>query len=573
MPSIMITDQALLQPHAAARLASRPPALEGALAVPVTGSARVVSGGPGAAYADFGLTPYDTTADNIRTARMDPAALHVLATGTSDANAGWRRTEITTTVPTAARYAEVRLRLPSLAQGAQVQAGAVMVASHESLNLVPRDAAYHLSTCCYTGQACHTTLSADRPLVGARSLKCEPTGTETWAGPQPTAAALTRLESTNHPLVVTGSVTSAAARPGELLVHFYDADKKLLTSLTAATFTTDGAWTWSSYQGIVTPPTGAVFAAVTVRLQTTQVFYCDAFGLRYQALRPTRPAQPYQAARHLTLDLRANRVNLARNPSFTKDSAGWLTYVPGASDAAVPVSSSVGRTRPGAAVFSATATAPEAPPVGTRIGIGTTVSTQEAATALEIVRPGRPHTLSAYVRDEPTSLPTRLYVEVTTDVPGQGIARTLLRSDTTTEVQQAHPEHTDGPWARLHVTWTPPTGSHRWVTAWVGPDSESWRQGNSSSFAVDDLLLEEGSLREYFDGAGPSGSQHPDYLWEEWRTDEHARSHYYRERRTLQRRLAETLADHIPLGTPYDLRYAAPPENTENGEGDSLLRV
>ncbi|WP_030661009.1 hypothetical protein [Streptomyces rimosus] len=565
MTSIVINDEALLQPHAAARLASHPPALEGALAVPVSGSARVVSGGPGAAYADFGITPYNTTADSTRTARMDPAALHVLSAGTSDANAGWRRSEITTTVPTAARYAEVRLRLPLLAQGAQVQAGSVMVTRHASVNLLPRNAAYHLTSCSYAGQACRTALSADRSLVGARSLKCEPTGTDTWAGPQPTAAALARLETTSNPLIVTGSVTNAAARPGELLAHFYDTDQKLLATMTAATFTTDGAWAWSSYQGIVSPPAGAIYAAVTPRLQTTDVFYCDAFGLRYQALRPTRPAQPYQAARHLTLDLRATRVNLARNPSFTKDAAGWLTYVPGTPDTAVSVGSSVGRTRPGAAVFSANATAPEAPPVGTRIGIGTTTGTQETATALEIVRPGRPHTLSVYVRDEPTSLPTRLYVEVTSDIPGQGLARTLLRSDTTTEVRQTHPEHTDGPWTRLHVTWTPPTGGHRWTTAWIGPEPESWRQGSSSSFAVDDLLLEEGPLREYFDGAGPGGSQHPDYLWEEWRTDEHARSHYYRERRTLQRRLAEMLADHIPLGTPYDLRYAAPPGNTEIG--------
>ncbi|KUL44727.1 hypothetical protein ADL22_12345 [Streptomyces sp. NRRL F-4489] len=563
MTTMPITDQALLQPHATARLASRTNDLEGTLIAPISGSALVASGGPGASYSDLGIAQYNTTAETVRTARMDPAALQVINAAVTDTNNGWRRASLTTTVPAAnsaypaARYAEVRLRLPALAQGAQIQVGSAMVTRQNAVNILPRDAAYQLTSCCYSGPTCRTALSTDRALVGARSLRCEPTTEAPWAGPQPTAAALARLETTNSSLIANGSVATESPTPGELLVHFYGADQALLSTSTVTTFTTNGAWAWSSYQGTATPPANARYAAVTIRLQTTQPFHCDAFGLRYQTLRTNRPAEPYQAARHLTINLRANRVNLARNPSLTNDAAGWLTYLPGTQPGTVTIQSSTGRARPGAASFAATASPTDPPAPGTRIGLGTSASSQAAATPLEIITMGRPHTLSAYVAEQPQStVPVRLWVEITTHVPGKGLVREIYPGESTAEARQTR-GRTEGDWVRISHIFTPPPGVHRWVSAWVGPDPETYHSGAVCSFYLDDVLLEEGDvLRPYFDGSG----QNPDYLWEDWDVTEHARSHYYRERRTLQRRLAEVLGDHIEHGTPYDLRYASAPQ-------------
>ncbi|MFE9412350.1 hypothetical protein ACFYN0_26680 [Streptomyces sp. NPDC006704] len=561
------------------KLTVRVPALQGTTAAPITVTARAFAASAYGALSDFAFTPYNTLTDTDRTALMDPATLMVTGIGTQDTNDGWSRAYVTSTVPQGrnigvpdspyrgARYAEVRVRLPQLPQGVQPQISAVMVERQTALNLLNHDAAYQLVSCCYTGSKCDVVLSGEQVMVGARSLKCVVTDTSGsgWLGPVPTLAALAPIKANSPTLSISGSVATPAAEQFVLKASFYDATRTLIGTQDSSMFATRGAFEWAAQSFTVRPPAAAVYASVVPSLQpsatlvTGTAFFVDALGIRYQSLRSVPPAMPgYRAARHMYIDLKANRVNLARNPSLTDNApVCWLSHTPGSASTPAPVRSYAGRTRPGAAEYTATATVTTAFPDGTRIGLGSTVSHQSSATPLEIINLGQRHILSAYISEQAANtVPVRMFVEITENVPGKGIVRTVYRGESTAEVRAANPQRVEGGWVRISLAFTPPPGTNRWVSAWVGPDPSAFVSGATSSFFLDDVLLEEGStLLPYFDG----GNHHPDYLWENGDSSEHTRSHFYRERRTLQRRLAQAVGDHIELGTPYDLRYATPP--------------
>ncbi|MFI2616691.1 hypothetical protein [Streptomyces sp. NPDC018584] len=529
---------------------------------------------------DFGFTPFNTINDVDRTPLMDPVTLMVAATGTQDANNGWSRAFVTSTVPQGrnigvpsnpyrgARYAEVRVRTPALAQGATPQINSVMVERQQAVNLLSHDAAYQTRSCCYTGSKCDVVLSGDRMVVGSRSLKCTVTDTSSpgWFGPTPTFAALAPIRPASPTLVLSASVATPSAEQFVLKASFYDTNRALISTQDSSVFTTRGNYEWAAKGFTWTPPATARYVSVVPSVQPSATlplgtdFYVDALGVRYQSLRSVAPAMPgYRAARHMYIDLKANRVNLARNPSITDNNpVCWLTHTPGSASTPALVRTYTGRTRPGAAEFTATLTgAKTVYPEGTRIGLGSNVSAQAAGTPLEVINLGQRHILSAYISEQPANtVPVRAFVEIAADVPGKGIVRTVYRGESTAEVREHHPERVEGGWTRISVAFTPPTGTARWVSAWFGPDPEQYVGSATSSFYLDDILLEEGStLLPYFDGGG----HHPDYIWEEWEATEHSRSHFYRERRTLQRRLKEVIGDHVEHGTPYDLRYGSAP--------------
>ncbi|MFJ2113389.1 hypothetical protein ACIOEX_16135 [Streptomyces sp. NPDC087850] len=582
MNSLVINDGAYLDAFdAPLRLNVRVPALRGKTAASVTGTARVFAASAFGSVTDFGFTPYNTLADTSRTPLMDPVTLMVAATGTQDANNGWSKAYVTSTVPQGrnigalgstyrgARYAEVRVRMPALAQGVAPQINSIMIERQQALNLLSHDAAYQLRSCCYTGAACDVALSGDRFVVGSRSLKCTVTDTSTtsWIGPVSTFAALAPIKPSSPTLVFSASVATAAAERFVLKASFYDAARSLISSQDSPILVTRGNYEWAAKSFTHRPPVSAVYASVVPCLQPSSSlslgteFFVDALGIRYQSLRSVTPAVPgYRAARHMYIDLKANRVNLARNPSVTdNDPVCWLSHTPGTASTPALVRSYTGRTRPGAAEYASTlSVAKTVYPEGTRIGLGSNVSKQATGTPLEIVNLGRRHILSAYISEQAANtVPVRAFVEITEDVPGKGLVRTVYRGESTAEVREQHPERVEGSWTRISVPFTPPAGTSRWVSAWFGPDPEQYQGTVTSSFFLDDILLEEGStLLPYFDGGG----HHPDYLWEEWDATEHSRSHLYRERRTLQRRLKEVIGDHIEHGTPYDLRYASAPK-------------
>ncbi|MCC3766030.1 hypothetical protein [Streptomyces sp. UNOC14_S4] len=560
------------------------PAMSAEVTAGFKGSAQLFGASAFGGFTDFGFAAFGNTRAGRRIPWVDPVSAMTLGHGIVDATDGWRRTFLTATVPQGrntgvtnssyrgAAYAALAVRLPNLPKGATPQLSAVMVERHTGSNLLHADAAYHLRAVCYTGTCCDVTLSADLVLVGNRSLRCTVTNPAGPAiGPTPTFAALAKLPDNAPPLTLSASVATSFAETFTLVGTFYDALGNALSSTDGSKkFTTPGGYGWANATLDVTPPPAAVYASVvpsvrpSATLQVGENIYTAAFGVRYQSLTAPRPGKNgYRPARHMYINLLANRINLARNPSLTSNTpATWRTYTP-EGDGPTVITQAVGRTRPGAGDFRATPSSPEAVhPDGTRIGIGSSVSPQPSSTALELIHVGRQHTLSAYIRETPgNTLPVHAFVRVTQEIPGKGTVATVHRGISTTDVRAQHPEHTDGEWVRVWITFTPPPGSSRWVTAWFGPPVEDFTGSTVSSFQLDDVLLEEaGILQPYFDGA----AHHPDYLWEDTGpaagdSGEHTRSHLYRERRSLQRRLAENLDAHIQHGTPYDLRYATAP--------------
>ena len=113
-------------------------------------------------------------------------------------------------------------------------------------------------------------------------------------------------------------------------------------------------------------------------------------------------------------------------------------------------------------------------------------------------------------------------------------------------------EVTTSEWARPYVTATAPSNA---VYASVKVEYTT-TVGNV--VLLDSALFENsGQLLEYFDGSGGQGTVY-DFFWE-GNVPNAARSHYYKNRFSIQTRLIESvLQNQLPLGTTAALYLAQP---------------
>jgi hypothetical protein len=269
----------------------------------------------------------------------------------------------------------------------------------------------------------------------------EPVGDDptSWYGPEPTAFCLAPLSAyqpgaDGQPPVLwaRGSITTAEARRWALQVRFYDSACNEISRATSSWTVTHGSWLWDTCDFYATQPETAVYATLQplVEIDDTsylgESFYFDGARLMFFAGQMAGSDTGYEPARKITIDMEADRVNLARNSAFTHNLSGWqaLNNSSGSTMTTLVIDPSVGRTRGGSALCSAQTGQDYED--GDRVGMGTAVGMNPDAIALEVVNPGYPHTLSVWVlRDEDSdSTPVRLMVR--TPKFGSGYGSNLL---------------------------------------------------------------------------------------------------------------------------------------------------
>ncbi|MFD4858443.1 hypothetical protein [Streptomyces atratus] len=252
----------------------------------------------------------------------------------------------------------------------------------------------------------------------------------------------------------------------------------------------------------------------------------------------------YVTPRKLTINIKANRVNLVNNPSITSASTGWGTGGYGTAPFPGSYDSTQGRLKPGAYKFSAPADlTPYAPSTDMSAGLLTSWNTSSVGGFGW--KPSTIYTSSVYVKLGPNCPNLTL-------APGYEPIDGVLTTDA---ARAEHPELIDGEWIRLWATYMTGPGDNGLVSLSVTVKSaEAQATGVGALFWIDDALVEEGStVGEYFDGSS-SGA---DFLWAG--TENFSSSHYYRGFRSNAYRLNDIAKSALPHGTQVELRFAQPP--------------
>lgn len=531
-----------------------------------SGTAAVLRKLPSGGVTDFGLW----IAGQPDTA-MSRDLTHSSGTDTS-ASRGW----LTATAPTTygpagaplwnkAVYAGIGIKWTGLANGERHSFGSIQLEPFSNGNRLSWDATSWEGRRCYTGQASVTystvTTSSDKALSGTQSGKITYTGAP--AGTSGYTINPTRPLGMTAVIpyeVIEASVSLNMQRAAWWTgaVKFYDAAFNPLPTQFGVYQQHPGGGAWDTCNVYtVNVPFNAAWAAVVpvISINSTptatdsiapagEVAYCDLHRIwNHPTLVKGNPT-PYTTPRKLTINIRANRVNLVNNPGFDADIWGWGAVGYGTVPSPVTWDSTTGHTKLGALKY----TIPPSPGLYA-LGIitGATLLTDWSVTEVGGFgwKPSTTYTSSVYVKPGPGCPNLTL-----TPGPYTPIAGVTDTSD----AMENHPELIDGDWIRLWATFTTDSSDDGLVALQLQMNSSDI-PASGATFWADDAVSESGSqLLSYFDG-GTAGA---DYLWAG--TAGRSSSHYYRGFRSNSYRLNDIVRSALPHGTQFTLLYAQPPE-------------
>jgi hypothetical protein len=301
------------------------------------------------------------------------------------------------------------------------------------------------------------------------------------------------------------------ARSVSINIDWYTRLGVYISSGTAATSTNStSAWTRATTV-TATAPSNAYFAVPTVSIASGgagEIHYFDA--AQFEA---GSSATDYVDARRIDIKLGANRINLAKNPSFESVTTNWTatgaTLATDASGAITGSSSSLKVTATGASAVVS------------------------QSNSLVAVTGGTPYTLSGYAKSANTD-------SVTPSILYYNSGGTLLSTftGTTTTLSSS--------WTRVSISGTAP------ATAVSAKLVFTYATANTRLNYLDAVMFESASyVQTYFDGS-TGYYETGDMLWEDG-SAVNGRSLYYRNRVNVTKRLATVLPDYIPYGAQWAL--------------------
>jgi hypothetical protein len=336
--------------------------------------------------------------------------------------------------------------------------------------------------------------SASITNVAATTSIATFTGTNNFIAGQ--KVTITGLTSTPAALNLT-NVTIATASGSDFTV--------------AGTFTTLSSTAVSGATAVIVSGQ-AQFAVPTVSIASGgagEIHYFDA--AQFEA---GSSATDYVDARRIDIKLGANRINLAKNPSFESVTTNWA-----ATGAALTTDAS-GAITGSSASLKVTAT-----------GASAVVSQSES---LVSVTAGSPYTLSGYAKSANTD-------SVTPSVLYYNIGGTLISTSTGTTTAL-----NSSTWTRVSIVSTAP------ATAVSAKLVFTYATANTRINYLDAVMFEAASyVQTYFDGS-TGYYKTDDLLWEDG-SAVNGRSLYYRNRVNVTTRLATVLPDYVPYGARWAL--------------------
>jgi hypothetical protein len=297
-----------------------------------------------------------------------------------------------------------------------------------------------------------------------------------------------------------------------ITMSWYDRFGSLISTETEATYVNAiASWTRSTSKTAAAPANARYAVPVlTVRSAASgEVHYVDAVQFEAGTASTT-----FTDARRIDIILRANRINQALNPSFEASLADWS--VVGATTARVADGAVTGSD------YSLRMTS-------------TSTSNMTASSTYKVeVQSGDQNAFSAYLKGT-AGCTGRLRVVWYDNT------NTAIATPTTT----AYAPLTLTAWQRIELTALAPANA---VSAELKIDVTATAIGNVAH--VDAILFEKAAfVVPYFDG-GTGYQELGDTLWEGGAVDL-GRSHYYKNREVITKRLISVLGNFVPTGAPW----------------------
>lgn len=386
------------------------------------------------------------------------------------------------------------------------------------------------------------------------------------------------------------------ARANNAQLYWYDRTGALLSSSTAGSTATTSTSAWTRVTTTATAPTGAYFCVPHLHIAATvssEVHYFDALQFEQAA-----SATFFKDARQISIVLKGTRVNELTNPNFEGSTTGWTgtnstLILSTVEDASVPDVGAVSISGGSIEVYA------------------TTSASTEITSDFTSVLPSNNYTFSAYVKTENLSNPTHsvtlriawyngatflsnsdstpssvtstwsrlsvtgvspatatgayvsvMWTAVNTSVSITGITAaggvvSYATADTTglfagqeITVSGASTTAYNGFWTILAVT-----ANTKFTVTSASTGATSTATGLvKDEISVDAALFEKSAfLNSYFDGSNGVAAL-TDLFWEG--TANLSRSHYYKNRFSVQSRLISTIPNWINLGSTFELWFA-----------------
>jgi hypothetical protein len=320
----------------------------------------------------------------------------------------------------------------------------------------------------------------------------------------------------------------STARTASLTIRWYDRFGTLLSTSTAGTGVSLITGGWNARPTVTdTAPALASFAIPTISLASTTIgetFYFDAAQFEQSG-----DVTDFEEARVLKINFIATRINELKNPNFQLN-ALWTS-----TNSTIELSDVVPGVQPSKALKSLVVTPT------------TTAAVTLSSENLTTVTGASTHTFSIYAQ---------IYADGGTDlfpdnpmyctIKWYNASGTLLQTDT----GEARYPSLDV-WARPSVTGTAPANTSYGVATLV------WTPALPGyNMVVDEALFEESAFtNSYFDGNTGVASI-SNLFWEG--TPNNSRSHYYKNRATIEGRLVEDLPNQLTEGTQFQMYFAQP---------------
>lgn len=520
---------------------------------------------PTGAITDYGYW------DNATTTQVDPA-IAVVYSGAAYTNTAWSRPYTAASQPKtyfktlnatnpssnkilwpAAGFASVGLSYASTANAAGHYVDRAMLEKSvgTQVNILPFGAAtmegeevpYGVG---FTDNAATVERSSERKVSGTYSLKITINGaTETYYSPVPWAA-MANVAGMSGTIKAQAAVSAGQAnRMYRCIIRCYDAAGAVTGNLTgsdSAPSSADGSWFIVKVSGSL--PANTVWASVIVGQRATNATGGDTYYVDDLRLYPPVSNQPtpHEAPRKLTLNVKPNRVNFCKNPSFRVDTKGWGTF--GSASPTIARDTTVYKD----GVASLKVTVPYYTGSWTFLpwyGASTkTIFSTAEYDCVSGLKANVPYTVSAWVRRAP-GCPNILMVQ-------QGGEWGWSYDN----ILAYHPELVDGEWVRMFLTITLPEGTSGDTGFSWFVEHDSQTPNVDSVWWIADVLVEEGIYPSpyIFDGSTSS-----DTLWTG--TTGWSRSHLYEGRRERSYLIDDIMRKNLPVDLTYEVAFGVDEES------------
>jgi len=316
----------------------------------------------------------------------------------------------------------------------------------------------------------------------------------------------------------------ATGRAVSAQIYWYDRNGVALTPSSSGSSANDTTSSWTRFTTSVTSPANAFFAVPRINIASAvanETHYLDA--LQFEA---GSSATYFQDARQLEITLIANRINEIINPNFEANTSNW-TFT----NSTATLSNNEVGVDPDAPSVSISGGSAEVYPIAA--GLVTVTSSSMPIFA------NNDYTFSIYAYDDTSSYSLTPFISWYDD------SSTLISTYTGTTTTS------NAAWARPSITQLAPSNA---VTAKVGL---TWTATSAlDGIYLDAALFEKSAfVNSFFDGSNGL-AELSDLFWEG--TVNASRSHYYRNRFSVQSRLVAKLPDWINYGTTFELFLAQP---------------